>query len=148
MPIALFLNEEQLDVFNNALKGKEITFKTIGRTNIQLTAENWEAIREALLELHNKKFSIRTKTIEHLETCYYAEQILSKITTLEGDLKELPPVNDNTIGTVTIPSDEEMGIPTTDEEKAALTKEVLDGVETGKTVINKGRANGGNRNRN
>jgi hypothetical protein len=116
MPVALFLNDQQLDVFNAAVKGKSIEFKTSGRGNVQLTAENWEAIREAVKELHNTKFNIRTKTVDHMETCYYAQQVLEKISNMENELKAMPPVNDNTIGIVTTPEEVADKLATEEEE--------------------------------
>lgn len=101
MPVALPLNEEQVSVFNQALKGKTIPF-TNNRNVIQLTRENWEAIRDAIQDLHTKKFKVRTKTVEHLEVCYYAQEILQKIDSASIEFRT-PPTNDNVIGVVEVP---------------------------------------------
>lgn len=127
MPVSLILNDQQLDIFNAALKGKSIDFKTIGRSHILLTAENWQEIRDAIKDLHDKKFGIRTKTVEHLETCYYAYEIIGKIHVLENDLRRLPLANDNKVGVVAseepeTPPVSTTVVETTPEEIAAKTE--------------------------
>ena len=99
MPVALTLNDYQMDVVNAALKGKNINVK-INRNTVNLTSENWEEIRNAVQDLHNKKFKIRTKTAEHLETCYYAEQVLERIGFAAVEFRPATEDNDNTIGLV------------------------------------------------
>jgi methyl-accepting chemotaxis protein len=95
MPIALTLSDRQVDVLAAATKGRDIKWNNAGRNTIQLTAENWEEIRQAVLELHARKYAIKTKTIDHMETCYYAQQILEKFHHIEGELSRIPSANDN-----------------------------------------------------
>jgi hypothetical protein len=121
MPVSLFLTDAQIDVFNAAMKGKTIDFKTVGRGNVQLTAENWQAIRDAINELHQSKVKIRTKTAENMEAAYYAQQLLEKFGYLESDLKRLPSANDNAT-LVEVETTDEVPAPVTEEE----TKPVLD----------------------
>jgi len=108
MPVSLTLNDAQLEVFNAAIKNRKVEYKTLGRNNIQLTAENWAEIRDAIQELHDKKFKVRTKTREHLETCYYADQIVAKIIDASSAFG-IQPMNDNsTVVAVETSSDEEV----------------------------------------
>lgn len=123
MPISLFLSDQQMDILTTATKGKDIQFKTLGHSTVHLTAENWEAIRDAVTELHSQKFKIKTKTIDHMETCFFAQQILGKIKTLEGDLQRIPPVNDNA-SIVPVETSSEVPVPETEEEAVVATTEV------------------------
>lgn len=107
MPVSLFLNEGQVDVLNRAFKGKKTAPTVTGRT-VTVTRDNVVPIREAVHALHQKKFSVRTKTVEHLETCYYAKQILDRLDAIAAEF-EIPPVNetnDNTVGIVEVAEEE------------------------------------------
>lgn len=136
MPVALFLSDRQLEVFSTATKGKSIEYKTAGRGTVQLTAENWEAIREAIMELHSKKFAIRTKTVEHLEVCYYAQEILSKFRDMEHDLRSLPCANDNRDKNNSSDKDEDDDAPVITDAVTETISKLADSVEKSNKELN------------
>lgn len=103
MPVSVFLTPEQLDVVKAANKDGKVDVKTT-TNSLQLTHENWQAVRDAVQALHTKKFTIKTKTVENLETCYYCSQVLEKIQGVSMHFittKPPVPANDGEIGTVT-----------------------------------------------
>jgi hypothetical protein len=108
MPVALPLNENQMAVYEQAVKGKDITIKISGRS-LLLTRENHAAVRDAVTKLHEKKLKIKSKTIEHMETCYFAQQILEQIERVCAEF-----TNDNTVGVVSL-------VPDTLEEEAEVS---------------------------
>jgi hypothetical protein len=120
MPVSLFLTPEQLDVVNLANKSKKVPFRCT-RNSLELTHENWEQVRDLVKALHTKKFNIKTKTVENLETCYYASQVLDKIAGAENHFKHNPPRNDNAIGIVTNDTEEEQ-----EQEEEETTSEAGD----------------------
>lgn len=131
MPVSLILNEEQLDVFSAAMKGKGVTFNTKGRNHIYLTQENWESIRDAVTALHTKNFNIRTKTIDHMERCYYASQILEKISGLSSSFNTASNNDNATVVAVETPEAPEAPVveetaPVAEAETNEEHNEVLD----------------------
>lgn len=114
MPVSVILSPEQLDVVKQANKGDKVSVKCT-TNSMQLTHENWEAVRDMLQTLHNKKFNIKTKTVDHLQTCYYAQQVLEKIATASEHFinNPLPAKNDNVVGVVEVEAPAE----TTDSEE-------------------------------
>lgn len=107
MPVALPLNENQMAVYEQAVKGKNLTIKVQGRS-LMLTRENHAVVRDAVTKLHEKKLKVRSKTIEHMETCFFAQQIIEQLDRVCVEF-----TNDNTVGLVSdatilpVPSPEE-----------------------------------------
>lgn len=107
MPISLVLNEEQNGVFSQAAKAAKLEVSS-NRGTITLTRENWEQVRAAVKALHEKKYSVKTKTVEHLEVCYYAQEILNKIDGVAGEFSAPVASNDDTVGIIGNISEEEV----------------------------------------
>ena len=97
MPVALPLNENQMAVYEQAVKGKTLNIKMQGRS-LLLTRENHTVVRDAVSKLHEKKLKVKSKTIEHMETCFFAQQILEQIDRVCAEF-----TNDNTVGVVSEP---------------------------------------------
>jgi hypothetical protein len=94
MPVLVPLNELQRSTLEKAIKNRKIEVVVRGR-QLQLTAANAQKIRDAVEELHLKKFKIKTKTVEHLEICYSAQEIIRII---DSAMPEF--TNDNKIGVI------------------------------------------------
>lgn len=79
MPVSLNLNSDQLTTLGNALKGKNILEIKSGIRFVTITRENLIPLKEALEAFHAKRYKVKTKTVLHLEDCYYTQQILEKL---------------------------------------------------------------------
>lgn len=117
MPVALGLNHDQWSVLEQALKGKNIANLQSHIRTVQLTTENVIPIRDAVKALHNKKFRIKTKTVEHIETCLYCEQIIKRINSLLYNFPDVA-ANDADVGLVDTSTNKE-------EIKGDVGKEML-----------------------
>jgi hypothetical protein len=108
LAVGLNLNVAQRDVLILAVKGKP--FNPFTRTGtIEVNAENVLQVREAVVDLFRKKFAIKTKTAQIMETCFLCERIIDKIdNVLDTFGYEAPPepTNDNEMGivSITVPS--------------------------------------------
>lgn len=122
MPVALVLNEDQMEVFNAATKGSKLEIAIRGR-QVSLTRDNHEEIRELVVKLRDKKLAVKTKTVMHLETCYFADQILTHIDRVTQAFKPLPTENDNEIGLVVdnTETDEESAVESEVDEDSGTT---------------------------
>lgn len=118
MPVALPLNENQMAVYEQAVKGKNLTVKIQGRS-LMLTRENHAVVRDAVEKLHEKKLKVKSKTIEHMETCFFAQQIIEQLDRVCVEF-----TNDNSIGLVSEPEEtigDETESPFEVEDDTAIT---------------------------
>jgi hypothetical protein len=83
MPVSLPLTNDEAEVVRNATKAKKIEVAFSGR-NAQLTSDNFTAIRDALKAFHQKKRSVKTRTVQHLEICYNVQCVLDKMQQVAG----------------------------------------------------------------
>jgi hypothetical protein len=111
MPIQLVLTEDQARIYNMVIEGGKTKKSNLptphnGRI-VPLTADNYNVIRDEVKALHLKKFKVKNKKAEHLEICFYAQQILNKLNSLEREFTPyLSEDNDNIIGIVSDPEEE------------------------------------------
>lgn len=110
MPVLVPLNESQIEVLNQAVKGKGIDVGHNQRV-LTVTRDNCIPLCQALTELHAKKFKVRTKTEVHVSICYHAQNILAKLRNAAAEFgfndTMMTPKEDNDNSTVVLVSSEE-----------------------------------------
>lgn len=117
MPVSLPLTDDEVEALTKATKGKvEVTLN--GRT-LTLTRDTIIPIRQALHRMHQKKVAIKTKSIDNVEFCYYAQRVIGKLDKAAGEFGPLPEAdNDDTTGIVSEPIIEDV---VTEEEVVEQT---------------------------
>jgi hypothetical protein len=102
MPVSFNVNSQQKEVIEFALKGKKILEVKSNARTIELTSDNVIPFKEAIQSFYDKKFSVKSKNVMHLEACFLAQELLNRVNHIIS--LEFPninePANDSDIGVV------------------------------------------------